>query len=39
MIIPKPRPILKGPENEKKKIADGSPEQWVRGFQLLSSED
>jgi len=39
MKIPEPRPVLKGPENEKKKIADGSPEHRVKGFQLLSSED
>jgi hypothetical protein len=39
MISPKPLPIFKGPENEKKKIADGTPEQWIKGFQILSFED
>jgi hypothetical protein len=36
MIGPKPLPIFKGPENEKKKIADGPPEQWVKRFGLFS---
>jgi hypothetical protein len=39
MKNPKPLPIFKGPENEKKKIAYGAPKQWVERFQILCFED